>query len=237
LPCDIGAQCCSGLCRDKACSENICDEDGFDCKTGDNCCSGYCNAGKCGQPKQCGLLRSPCTADADCCGPDGSSAGGFCYLPPGAPVGLCSTASTCAPIEADCSFDAQCCSAYCDPTYHKCGEACVTPGAACSVDAECCSGKCAGGVCEAGCSKAYCTEDTDCCTGHCILGTCAPACGTKTCDHTTCQVGAPLDPGCPDMGLCVMAVCAVDAYCCCNAWDSFCVLESAKQADCVGLCQ
>jgi hypothetical protein len=137
LPCDIGAQCCSGLCRGKACSDTICDADGFECKTGDNCCSGYCDAGKCGEPKKCGLPRSECTTDADCCGLDGTTPGGFCYLPPDASTGLCSTAKDCAPIEADCSTDAQCCSTYCDRTYHKCGEACAEAGAACSVDAEC----------------------------------------------------------------------------------------------------
>lgn len=237
-PCDIGEQCCSGHCRDKTCSNTICDDDGFTCTTDGACCSGYCDKGRCGRPKECGLLRAPCVADEDCCAKEGSA--GSCYVPPGAPQGLCSTASTCAPIEADCSSDAQCCSAHCDPTYHKCGEACLAVAKACTLDAECCSGSCQDGTCATACSSAYCAVNEDCCTKRCIAGTCAPECSTTTCvDHTPCKIGAPLGSDCPGTGLCVSLICQIDPYCCCNAWDSFCVLEALNHKGdpaCLGLC-
>lgn len=227
-PCDLGEQCCSGLCRDRACSLTICDPDGFECTDGASCCSGYCDAGRCGQPPTCGFLRAPCAADQDCC-PVGEATSGFCYRPDGAPAGICTDAAGCAPIEADCSTGDQCCSGSCNPTYHKCGIACLGPQSACALDGECCSGHCAGGACKDDCSLAYCNVDADCCGGRCIGGTCGPACAAVDCSaHSVCDPGGPLDGTCAKGdGECALVVCAYDPYCCCEGWDSVCVAEAA----------
>ena len=231
--CDIDEQCCSGHCRDHQCSKTICDEDGFPCQDGKSCCSGFCEDAKCGRPEECGLLLAPCTADTDCCPLDAASKAGFCFVPEGAPSGLCSTGTTCLPIEGDCGTDSHCCSGHCDRTYFKCGEACRQVGDACEVDGQCCSGGCEGGVCvKKGCSTAYCDTNADCCSGQCVLDTCAPSCLTPTCADTVCALGPPLSPSCNNMkNACVEAICDSDPYCCCSAWDSFCVLAVAHHQD------
>jgi hypothetical protein len=49
-----------------------------------------------------------------------------------------------------------------------------------------------------------------------------PPPGGGSCDHTVCETGGPLDPGCSD---CAKAVCTADAYCCTTAWDEQCKAE------------
>jgi hypothetical protein len=69
-----------------------------------------------------------------------------------------------------------------------------------------------------------CTADTQCCSGHCVAGACRPACEDTACaDHTVCTTGGPLTDTCPDEPACIAAVCQVDPYCCCGAWDAPCV--------------
>ncbi|MFT3771882.1 MAG: hypothetical protein QM820_41265 [Minicystis sp.] len=231
--CDIGDQCCSKNCQHNQCARTICEEDGFPCTDATACCSGYCENGKCGRPQECGLPLSPCTTDADCCPPDPAKPDArYCYFPEEATTGLCSTGPSCLPLEGDCGKDADCCTNHCDPTYFKCGEACGHVGEECKIDAQCCSGSCNAGTCqETVCSTVYCDVDADCCTNHCILHTCAPACGQTTCTHTVCQIGEPLSPTCNGKDACVAAICDSDPYCCCNSWDSFCVVEVAHHPD------
>jgi hypothetical protein len=47
-----------------------------------------------------------------------------------------------------------------------------------------------------------------------------------TCSHDKCSAGGTLSPGCDNK--CVADICAVDSYCCQNAWDSTCVSEVAS---------
>ncbi|APR78167.1 Hypothetical protein A7982_03514 [Minicystis rosea] len=237
--CDIDEQCCSGHCRDHQCSKTICEEDGFPCQDGASCCSGYCDGKKCGEPKECGLPLAPCSTDTDCCPIDASSPNGICFVPEGAPRGLCTTGQGCLPNEGDCGTDGQCCSGHCDRAYFKCGEGCRDLGVACEVDDQCCSGSCVDGTCQkTGCSNAYCDVGSDCCSGNCVLNTCAPACVMATCADSVCAVGPPLAWMCNNMkNACIKAICDSDPYCCCTAWDSFCVLAVAHHPDaCLTAC-
>jgi hypothetical protein len=68
---------------------------------------------------------------------------------------------------------------------------------------------CGNGTCAASESCASCPADC----GDCPGGECA---------HDPCDTGARLDASCDS---CVADICAVDAYCCNNSWDSICVGE------------
>jgi hypothetical protein len=163
--------------------------------------------------------------DKPCC------TGLLCFAPPGADSGVCSTAM-CLPEGVSCVAGLPCCSGHCDPTFHKCAMGCAAAGMACTVDGECCSGGCSGGVCKQQCSNAYCTVGSDCCTQTCLHGTCLPDCAPSTCNHDLCTEGGPLpkagSPPCANADpTCVAAVCNLDPYCCCGAWDTLCISHVA----------
>lgn len=216
--CDLDEQCCSRSCRDNACSAKICSPDGFECGGDAECCSRSCNAaGRCGQPA-CGREGSPCASAGDCC--DAlvcHDLGTKSFCSPGA----------CTPREIDCGSDSQCCTGFCDPVYRVCADGCRAAGNDCVIDGQCCTGKCVGGLCSGGCSDVYCAANEDCCSSRCVAHTCAPACVTADCSHDPCTVGGPLQVDCVGIAIPVTDVCKVDPYCCCNAWDSFCVSLAA----------
>jgi hypothetical protein len=115
-------------------------------------------------------------------------------------------------------------------------------GAACKANGDCCNGMCQNGTCASHCSNDYCTAPSDCCTGMCMHGSCLPQCNATTC-HDECSEGGPL-PGmgetpCPlENTTCVDAVCAMDSYCCCGAWDTLCISHVAalQVGACSGVC-
>ncbi len=164
----------------------------------------------------------------------------------------------CLPVNVPCSPAVPCCGGYCDPTYDICATPCVAPDMACTTDGDCCSGTCdaAHHTCTNVCSDAYCDptlKGADCCSGTCVKGTCAPQCVAPACDHPVCLEGGPLydaqavPPETPpsdcqgESAACVAAVCALDPYCCCTAWDSICIADVAREAltpggACAGAC-
>jgi hypothetical protein len=221
-PCSIGAQCCTEVCRDNVCAEDICSPDGLECGSDDDCCEHFCNeaTGLCGK-EVCGVETEDCGDGIPCCGEL------FCYN------GKC-TSPGCQPDGIECSQHDQCCGKRCDADLTAC-RACTDAGASCGVNGECCSGFCKDGFC-ADClpegEKCVLGGATDCCLGSCqdvdpsaakVDMRCAPICGPLTCGHDECVAGPPLKADCSP---CTQAVCAVDSYCCCKEWDSFCVSEA-----------
>jgi hypothetical protein len=229
VACDLDDQCCSRSCRGNACTDTICSPNGFECGDGAECCSLFCNAsGRCAEPA-CGREGAPCASAGDCCAELVCHAlGAKSFCSPG----------ECTPREIDCGSDSQCCTGFCDPVYRVCADGCREAGSECEVDGQCCTGTCDPGsrTCADGCSVAYCDADADCCSNRCVAHTCAPVCVGTSCNHDVCSIGAPLDPTCTGTadGTCVGKVCTIDPYCCCNAWDSFCVTqaEGACKVDC-----
>jgi hypothetical protein len=73
-----------------------------------------------------------------------------------------------------------------------------------------------------------CNVDPYCCTTYwdvyCVteVQTVAGESCAPTCAHSTCAAGAMLHPACD---ACAGQICAVDPYCCNNAWDAQCVAE------------
>ena len=230
--CNLDAECCSQVCVNGACGLMICSENGFDCAADTDCCSGHCEADKrCGST--CAPVGGVCHGDGDCCG----GAGVACYVPTGADSGFCSACKG-APVGVHCATDADCCAGLaCDRTYFQCSMQCASPGAACMNDGECCSGSCVDQTCTQKCSEAYCAQDADCCSGKCLSATCVPLCATSGCTHDVCTEGAPLAASCfAQRDACVSAVCKLDGYCCCGAWDTLCITEAAGLAKVCGAC-
>lgn len=109
-------------------------------------------------------------------------------------------------------------------------------------------GECAHDLCEAGgaldakcntCAEAVCDQASYCCKSHwdggCITKAkqlCKNPC--SGCEHELCEQGVKLDPTCDP---CVQKVCAADAFCCNNKWDSSCVSKvvSVCNQKCAGV--
>jgi hypothetical protein len=225
--CSIGAQCCTGVCRDGACGEDICFEDGFECDADADCCKQFCDPGtrKCGKP-ECSV--ETCSEDVPCCG-ELVCRNGICSDP------LCYSDGV------DCSLDSQCCGKRCDPKLFTC-LSCEEGAAMCDMAGECCSGVCEGGVC-VDClpnGEACGAAGKKCCSTLCQAPdpafpmelVCVPQCGNVGCAHDTCTPGEPLRASC---SACAKQVCAEDPYCCCEGWDSLCVSEAA--AICSNSCE
>ena len=220
--CVIGAQCCTGICKDLKCAVRACDPLTFQCSANDECCSKFCDpvSRRCAVPKACIQPGQACSVLDDCCGSTFT-----CHYEPGASTGTC-TDTMCVRDEAECATDNQCCSGHCDPQLFLCGALCNDQSLFCEDGTDCCSGRCEDHACAASCSVGYCTADKDCCTGACLGGVCKPACNPVT-SHLACSLGGPLDP--QSEGACVQQICEKDAYCCCGGWDAACVL-AAKSA-------
>lgn len=215
-PCLVGAQCCTGVCKNGKCSDDICFDDGFECDANEDCCKNFCDRssgkGKCG--KTCGLEQAKCGADAPCCG-ELVCRSGTCSNP------------DCFSDGVECSGNDQCCGKRCDFDLDAC-VACKEAAAACEGSGECCSGLCKNGACVDCLAKgdACPVDGKECCSGVCKDGACAPACGEVGCSHDVCVIGPPLSATTCVDDPCVALVCAEDKYCCCEEWDSVCVSEA-----------
>ena len=82
-------------------------------------------------------------------------------------------------------------------------------------------------------SEWYCTWDNQTlltvnCSCDAVCCTMTPDTGPPAviCEHDECLQGVALDAGPPACSECVEAVCACDAYCCENQWDSYCAHEA-----------
>ena len=238
--CQKDGNCCTKICKkdpgkpataDGVCAKTICEDDKGDCLADPDCCNLHCDLATklCSTPPMCGQIDEACTVDPDCC------PGSHCLIAPGALSGTCSSA-TCSEALVDCSTDTQCCTGRCDPIAFFCMPACLGTGTSCLDEGECCAGQCDNGFCAGSCSTGFCNDGADCCTGTCIAHACTAVCNPKAI-HDPCTAGGPIVPTMENQA-CVDAVCNLDDYCCCGAWDEVCVAGALKfQAECLGLCQ
>ena len=199
----------------------------YDVTSGSNgsCGTLLCNAGAgwdgptgLGSPNGAALAGTTCvpSCSGKTCGANGC--GGSC--------GACASGSS-------CSAAGQCVSNACVPSCSGkacgsdgCGGTCGTcaGGTTCNTAGACvaaCTPSCAGKTCGSdGCGGTCgtCGAGTSCSAA----GQCAAA---NTCTHALCTAGRSLKSTCD---ACVKKICAADAYCCSNAWDSVCVGEVAS---------
>ncbi|MHC4909594.1 MAG: hypothetical protein ACYTF9_07760, partial [Planctomycetota bacterium] len=158
-----------------------------------------------------------CPGEGDCCQPNGT---------PGCDDGAC-----CAAV---CAADAFCCdiewdSACASDAFELC-DGCMTCGA--SGAGNCCVDNGTPFCDDAACCEAVCAVDPFCCDTE-WDGTCAgeadglcAGCFSACPGEGDCCVNNGT-PGCDDAGCC-KAVCAADAFCCDNNWDSICAGDAAK---------
>ncbi|MBL9119270.1 MAG: trypsin-like peptidase domain-containing protein [Phycisphaerae bacterium] len=200
-------------CNDAACCDYICSIDPFCCTNSwDNQCANeavtFCTP-QCG-----GVLEQSC-------------------FTPG--TAYCNDAACC---EFVCNIDPFCCTNSWDglcvnraiiECVPQCGgpyeQSCYSTGSPFCDDEACCN--------------YVCSNDPFCCSnqwdGLCVnqaLAECAPQCGAAL--MGPCNV-AHNTPFCNDESCC-NAVCAVDAFCCNNQWDSLCVSEAQTLCSACGPC-
>lgn len=221
--CTYDVECCTGACNNHRCAKTTCSENKFECAIDKDCCSGFCAPGLnlCATPPTCAAKDEACTLETDCC------AGTHCRRDPGSIAGRCS-AEECTLDSGDCATDDRCCSGHCDTSLFFCANACAAENSACAVTEDCCAGTCQDQICKGDCSTTYCARDADCCSGACVTGVCKAVCSSPT-SHTPCTAGGPLGNDDDTTKLCVEAVCTVDPYCCCVAWDDACVEVALAQ--------
>lgn len=253
--CQENAQCCTNRCVLGVCALEICSGLGFECQD-DKCCPGLeCQAGKCGVP-ECLGQRAPCDPDASqsaCC--DGTECK---RVLPDDPLGkqlagLClEVVEQCLPVDVPCdrlNDGLGCCDGLaCAAATKTCSAVCTLDDAFCTNDQECCSKFCDSATNKCGsCTTGFCLSDADCCTLNCVRssgatqGTCGFGCKAPSC-HSVKSVGPPLGskldtditPICtdPPTVACILAICALDPYCCCSAWDQTCVSKAENHASC-----
>ncbi len=214
--CEMDPFCCE-TAWDSICVSECVDDCGG-CLTLDNCGDGSCvledqetcftcpeDCG-CGEDKSCfqnACCATECNADNGC---QDDSCGGIC---------------PCESEEAVCWAGA-CCEAACEAGMGCQSDGC---GGTCPCDGEeevCFGGEC----CVPSCEDKVCGDDG--CGGNC--GNCDGQCldGFACLDGPGCIATGV--PGCPDCP-CEACVCAFDAYCCQNAWDSLCAAECHEDCD------
>lgn len=202
-------------------------------------CDGLNVAVRCADPNEGGRreLRTDCSELGLICGIDDTGALG-CIDDPceGLPEeGVCNgqIATRCSgPGEGARHVVTQDCAATGDSCVIQDGQvACV------DLTPDCAHDKCTIGVAlEPACDECVaqiCAVDGFCCNNSwdsicvnevltvCGSNACAPP-PPPLCPHDKCVTGDDLDPSC---GTCEAAICAVDAFCCNNSWDSICVGE------------
>ena len=145
-------------------------------------------------------------------------------------AGVCQPGTTsCANGIATCNQTVQASAEICDGLDNDCDtgtdEGNPGGGAACATGL---LGSCSAGtrVCQNGLLN--CPQSVFAAAEICVNGLDEDCDGTPDdgcgCAHGECVVGGPLAIGC---STCVSEVCAVDAFCCNNSWDAFCVTEVA----------
>jgi hypothetical protein len=117
-----------------------------------------------------------------------------------------------------------------------CGGSCGScSSGACNAGGQCAT-PCAHPVCSEGekltsscdpCAAKVCAQDAHCCgskwDSSCIQlagSVCGASCSAASCVHSVCSSGKKLESTCEP---CATKICAQDAYCCANTWDSICV--------------
>jgi hypothetical protein len=203
--CNIGTDCCSGVCANGMCGTDptACARAGAPCTANTDCCTTSCVNNQCS--------ANQCTADGQTCGNDGECCSGKCN-------------GTCTPLNPTCKTDgnpcgsgADCCSKFCTVA-GTCGNGsfCVQDGDACAHDTDCCGGICnpgPGGLgtcarpvvgstnCQAGVDGTVCGGCGDCCSRLCApyqatgVMVCQPAEGCRVdgdlCKQDSDCCGAP----------------------------------------------
>jgi hypothetical protein len=202
-------------CDNPACCEAVCAVDSYCCdfewdsecawvaenKFNDLCDCGpesFCGDGVCDPGEDC----ESCPEDCGECSPCDSGDGNCCVInsTPG-----CDNPACC---NAVCDVDPYCCNVEWD-------SACALQAAGKFNDlCDCGPGTvCGDGVCDPG-------EDCENCPEDCGECPCDGGSGGDCCENNG-------TPGC-DNPACCEAVCAVDPYCCDNAWDSICADQAAN---------
>lgn len=242
-PCVEGAECCSGTCEDGVCDRIRCVPSGAPCVEGEDCCNGSeeCNGVVCTTPVNCDIERReecPCgLADQPCT--------------PGAPNACCVAEDVCVPVDDG----AVCAPASCLPVGGECvaDETCrcggERPNAVCLAIASTGDGvkrTCQVLACTLG-EGGPCDDEQRCCASSGLvcdaepgaMGSCVRDCEPSSCERDPFLFGPPITPldlldpsdqgdaACVAVATCAEAVCAEDAYCCCQLWDEFCV-EAAE---------
>ena len=235
-PADCGA--CPAACGDAKCDAGEhCDNCPADCGacSSNGCCLAHDQKG-CKDPA---VTKCVCALDPFCCTSNWDS--------------------ICAGESDQCgSCNGDCCKEHSNPGCDdETVEACV-----CAQDSFCCNtawdGICVNevtslkcGTCGAvQCGNQKCEAGEDCknCPADC--GACPAACGDSKCDAGEHCESCPADCGaCSSNGCCLAhdlkgckdpavtkCVCAMDAYCCTNHWDSVCAGEADQCGSCNGDC-
>lgn len=161
--------------------------------------------------------------------------------------GVCAARESCATCQQDCGA-CPCGDGICEQGEScqrcplDCGECASCGNGTCSADESCdsCPADC--GVCDPGCGDGVCEFEEVCaCEQDC--GGCPPKCGDGVCarpheDCTTCiEDCSRCDGDCceahPGFGCrhpeVVDCVCAMDAFCCDQMWDTLCAEQAASQ--------
>jgi hypothetical protein len=184
----------------------------------------------------CGVC-APCEVDADCAPIAVDPVGDQLFGPPGSVEAAYLADQVFGPNEHTVYM-------YCEKVGAGYGVCSVCPGylndcrvggggggGTCDHDV-CTSGGPLGADCDA-CAASVCAQDAYCCATawdqicidqvaqYCSGMTCG---GPVGCAHSECVAGPALTSGCSD---CATTVCAADAYCCSNEWDSICVNQAA----------
>ncbi len=192
-------------CDDGDCTDIVCEMDSYCCN---NTWDSIC-------AQEAGALCPVCGGDVPVCGDK-----------------VCGSGETCSNCPGDCGV----CPPECGDAECNGDEDCVS----CAEDCGACQGNCCesnGGVgCETpSCQDAVCAADAWCCNNEW--------------DNICADEAAELCIGCMDVGNCCAidhgtgcenqavqdCVCAIDAWCCNNAWDNICVTEA--QNDCGANCE
>ena len=141
---------------------------------------------------------------------------------------------------AVCGFDDYCCTTFWDSTCvlntgALCDNICNPPPPMCE-HSPCDEGVAMTDTCDP-CVMAVCGLDAMCCNNawdnFCVTdtknGALHPECSGVCCAHKECDEGPALDATC---SACATAVCAIDAWCCNNTWDQFCVEKAVAEPSC-----
>ena len=251
---------CTPDCDGKVCGSDGCEGTCGDCLEGESCMADG-SACVVGGPDSCaglcgGQAESGCWCDATCFG-YGDCCEDICdFCADDFPAIEPDGCGECIP---DCE-GMVCGSDGCGGTCGECAEnsVCSDTGDAClpcTCDGKVCGEDLCGTSCGECAENTYCSEAGDeviacTCDGKvCGADECGNPCGTctdgKACDGAGQCVDIPADciakeePGCPGCA-CEACVCAMDSWCCDNAWDDLCVemcvLDCEGPAECADMC-
>ncbi len=243
---DCGEANGTPACGDADCTAAVCAIDPFCCDNSwDSICAGeaqdlcavcqICGDGSCGDGEDCAACPIDCGACPECgdnicngvedcqtCPNDCTPCSGDCCLEAGSTTPGCDDADITACV---CALDSFCCTASWDAACvvagygcgctSECGDANCDPSETCEVCPDDCGvcPFCGDGECLGAESCTNCPDDCTNCSGDCCVAN-----GSVGCDNADCQT----------------FVCANDAFCCDNTWDSICASAAIDSCEVCG---